>query len=156
LQLTANIEALSLPGADRADTLTKLAGGRLDEAQAAAATKSFVERNLFAPYVPPPPPRPPAPVVRSAPPPPKPVFDDAKYTFLTSVVSVGGEPEAWLSVRPKNETLKLHAGDDITVGQFKGKLIRIGSAEIEVEQDGKRRTVALGKPLAEIAATKGS
>lgn len=149
LQLTATIEALSLPEADRKDKLTELSGARLDDARAQAAEKAIVERNLFAPYVPPPPPKPPVVVKTTPPPPPKPKFDEAKYTFLTSVVSIDGEPQAWLSVRPTKELLKLRTGDEIKVGQFGGKLIRIAPTEIEIEQDGKLRKVTLGKSLGE-------
>jgi len=147
LQLTATIEALILPEADRTDKLTTLAGGRLDETRATTAMQTIAERNLFAPYVPPPPPAPPVVAVSAPPPPPPPVFDEAKYTFLTSVVSVSGEAEAWLTVRPTKQLLKLRTGDGIKVGRFEGTLTRIGRTEIEVEQDGKRRTVALGTPL---------
>lgn len=152
LQLTATIEALSLPGADRADKLTELQGVRLDEARAKTAERTIVDRNLFAPYVPPPPPKPVVTVKPTPPPPPKPKFDEAKYTFLTSVVSVDGAPQAWLTVRPTKQLLKLRAGDAIQVGQFDGKLVRIGRTEIEVEQAGKRRKVALGKSLGEATA----
>lgn len=149
MQLTATIEALSLPEADRADKLTTSQGARLDEARAKTAQQTIVERNLFAAYVPPPPPKPPVVVKTPPPPPPKPKFDEAKYTFLTSVVSIDGEPQAWLTVRPTQQLLKLRAGDAIQVGQFDGKLVRIAPTAIEIEQDGKRRKVALGKSLGE-------
>jgi hypothetical protein len=151
LQLTATIEALSLPEANRTDKLTELAGGRLSADSAKTATKTIVDRNLFAAYVPPPPPKPPAPVVKTTPPPPKPKFDEAKYTFLTSVVAADDALEAGLTVRPTKQLLKLRTGDDIQVGQFAGTLVRIGAKEIEVEQDGKRRVIALGKSLGETA-----
>jgi hypothetical protein len=148
LQMTATIEALSLPEADRKDKLTESSGMRLDEERAKTAQQTIVDRNLFAPYVPPPPPKPPI-VVKTTPPPPKPKFDEAKYTFLTSVVSIDGEPQAWLTVRPTKQLLKLRTGDDVKVGLFDGKLVRIGPTEIEIEQDGKRRKVTLGKSLGE-------
>ncbi len=146
LQLTATIEALSLPAADRTDRLTTSTDGRIDEARAVAATQLIAARNLFAPYVPPTPPRPP--VVDVAPPPPPPAFDESKYTYLTSILFVGEEPQAWLNIRPTKQTLRLRAGDGIRVGQFTGTLVRIGDAEIEVEQAGERRIVRLGQTLA--------
>jgi hypothetical protein len=157
LQVTASVEALVLSEADRADKLTTTTGARLDEKRAAAESKTVLDRNLFAAYVPPPPPRPPVQPVKPTPPPPKPpVFDTAKYAFLTSIVSVDSEPEAWLLVRTTNELLKLRTGDAIKVGQFEGKLVRIGANEIEVERDGKRRTIALGKSLEPGAAPPAS
>lgn len=145
LQLTAAVEALVLEEADRADKLATTTGARLDAVRAAAESKTILDRNLFAAYVPPIPPKPPAPPAKTPPPPP--AFDVAKYTFVTSIVSVDSEPQAWLFVRPTNQLLKLRAGDAVQIGQFNGKLVRIGAAEIEIEHDGKRRRVALGKSL---------
>ncbi len=107
---------------------------------------AIVERNLFAAYVPPPPPPRPRETTVAAPPPP-PAFDPAKYTYLTSIIEVDSRPQAWLNVRPTKQTLRLFVGDGITVGKFSGKLVRIADKEIEIESDGKRRVVALGKSL---------
>jgi len=148
LTLNAGIEALAMEGAPRTDTLGTAAGARLDEARGAELAAVITKRNLFAPYVPPPPPTPPPmPVVEAPPPPPPPAFDPAKFTILTSIVFVRAQPEAWLDVRPTNQLLKLKVGDEVSVGQFKGKLVRIGDREIEIEDDGKRRLVSLGKAL---------
>jgi len=149
--LTAGIEALAMDSAPRVDTLNTATGARLDEARGAELAAAITKRNLFAPYVPPPaPPPPPTTVVETPappPPPPPPAFDPAKFTVLTSIVFVKSEPEAWLDVRPTNQLLKLKIGDAITVGQFKGKLVRIGDREIEIDKDGKRQLVSLGKAL---------
>lgn len=153
LTLTAGIEALVMDDAPRIDTLGTASGARLNEARGAELAAAITKRNLFAPYVPPPPPPPPpttvveAPPAPPPPPPPPPSFDPAKFTILTSIVFVQAEPQAWLDVRPTNQLLKLKVGDPVTVGQFKGKLVRIGDREIEVETDGKRQLVSLGKAL---------
>lgn len=149
IQITAGIEALAMESAPRTDTLGTATGARLDEARGTELVAAIVKRNLFAPYVPPPPPPPPPTAVVEAPPPPPPppAFDAAKFTFLTSIVFVQSQPEAWFDVRPTNQLLKLKQGDAVEVGQFKGKLVRIGDREIEIESEGKRRVVALGKPL---------
>jgi len=149
LQMTATIEAASLVDADARDRLATSNVGPLDEARAAEAVKTISTRNWFAAYVPPPPPKPPAPPTSAPPPPPKPVFDEAKFAVLTSIIFVDAKPQAWVNVRPTKQLLRLQEGDGIEVGQFRGKLVRIGAQEIEVEQDGKRRTVALGKSLAQ-------
>ncbi len=147
LQLTATVEAASLVDADARDRLATSGVGPLDEARSAEAAKTIAARNWFAAYVPPPPPMPPT--VSAPPPPPKPAFDEAKFAVLTSIIFVDAKPQAWVNVRPTKQTLRLHEGDGIEVGQFRGKLVRIGTREIEVEQDGVRRTVALGKSLAQ-------
>lgn len=146
LQLTATIEALSLPGADRTDRLTEAVDPQFEEGPTAEMLAKLQQRNFFAAYVPPPPPKPP--YNPPPPPPPPPVFDEAKFAFLTSILSVDDRPQAWLSVRPTKQTLKLHEGDGIKVGRFTGTVVRIAEAEIEVEQDGNRRVVKLGQTLA--------
>lgn len=152
LTLTAGIEALAMESAPRVDTLATTSGVRLDEARAAELAAAITKRNLFAPYVPPPPPPPPPTAVVETtppppPPPPPPAFDPAKFTILTSIVFVKSEPQAWLDVRPNNQLLKLKVGDAVSVGQFRGTLVRIGDREIEVDSDGKKQIVALGKAL---------
>lgn len=147
MQFSATIEALSLPGADRRDRLSDAVDPNFDAARADTLVKTLTERSFFAAYVPPPPPRPPAPP-SSAPPPP-PVFDESKYAYLTSVLAVGSEPQAWLSIRPTKQTLRLKTGDDLRVGRVTATVVRIGDAEMEIEQDGKRRVIRLGQPLTE-------
>jgi len=146
LQLTATIEALALGDASRRDALSAKPSERVSEQAAGDAVAAIVERNLFAAYVPPPPPPRPRETTVAAPPPP-PAFDPAKYTYLTSIIEVDSRPQAWLNVRPTKQTLRLFVGDGITVGKFSGKLVRIADKEIEIESDGKRRVVALGKSL---------
>jgi hypothetical protein len=145
LQIAAFVEAVILPETARRDKLVETTGARLSKAEADAAVAAVTKRNFFAAYVPPPPPRQPEPVVEAPPPPPK--FDESKHTVLTSIISVDSVPEAWLNVRPTQQLLKLHEGDGIEVGAFKGKLVRIGEKEIEIDREGKRVVIALGTPL---------
>lgn len=148
IQITANIEALAMDDATRADELSTSPGVRVDEARGKELAAAITARNVFAPYVPPPPPPPPPTAVVEAPPaPPPPAFDPSKFTFLTSIIFVQAQPQAWLYVRPTNQLLKLNVGDAVAVGGFTGKLVRIGDQEIEIESAGKRRVVGLGKSL---------
>lgn len=145
LELSFTIEALVLPGADRKDALNHEAGRRLKAPDLKSYTEVIVRRDLFAAYVPPPPPRP---VVQAPPPPPpKPAFDNARYAVLTAILEIDDAPQAWLSVKTTGEVLKLRPGDPLEVGAFKGRVLRIGVADIEVESAGQRRLVALGKSL---------
>jgi len=145
LQVAAVVEAIVLPDTARRDKLVETTGSRLTEAEADAAVKAVVGRNFFAAYVPPVPPRPQVRVAEAPPPPPK--FDESKHTVLTTIIFVDAAPEAWLSVRPTKQLLKLHEGQEIEVGAFKGKLVRIGEKEIEIDREGKRVVVALGTAL---------
>lgn len=146
LQLTATIETLILNDAASQNSLNAKVNAAWNQQASDDAVKSIVDRNLFAAYVPPPPPPPPA-REYTPPPPPPPAFDPSKFTFLTSIISIDDQPQAWLNVRPTNQLLRLFEGDSISVGKFEGKLVRIGEREIEIEAAGKRRVVAIGKSL---------
>jgi len=144
LDLTFVVEALSLPGCDRRDTLSKepakrLAASSLDEYQ-----KAIVQRNLFAAYKAPSAP-PPGPV--QAPEPPK--FDPGQYTYLTGIVGIDGEPEAWVIARTTGRKYRLREGDTFEVGEIRAKVIHINQRDAEIEFDGKRWRVPMGDNLRE-------
>ncbi|PQO42484.1 putative Ig domain-containing protein [Blastopirellula marina] len=91
------------------------------------------------------------------PPPPEepreqpPSFDEAKYTFLTGTVAVGGQPKAWLNNRPKNQQLRLAPGESFTIGTLKGKVIDVRDREVIIEIEGNQRLLSIGQPLADAA-----
>jgi Tfp pilus assembly protein PilO len=142
LDLNFTIEALVLPGADRKDALNEEPGDRLMHATLAAYSEPIVKRNLFAEYVPPQPPRPQ--VAREQPPP---AFDPAKFAVLTGITEDGVNTHAWINVRTSGELLKLRKGDKIKVGEFEATITRIDASSIELDNDGKRRWLSLGKTL---------
>lgn len=94
-------------------------------------------------------PPPPRVVVREKPEPPKPKFDESKHTFLTAIVEIGGRPEAWLSIRTADELLKLHVGEEISIGSVVGVIESISETEITIRGDDRRLTVKLGHNLGE-------
>lgn len=143
LDLSFTIEALVLPGADRKDALNEERGERLVHATLAAYQEPIVKRNLFAEYVPPQPPRPQVAVDTTKPP----EFDAAKFAVLTAIIENGSDSQAWINVRTSGELLKLRLGDQLKVGKFQATVTRIDSSGVEVESDGKRRLLALGKTL---------
>lgn len=110
---------------------------------AGVPAKSTTHTVKFA-IVDPPPPREPEKIVE------KPKFDTAKFTYLTAVLDVGGQPEAWLLVRTTGQTLKLQVGEKFDVGTMQGVIRRIGEQDVEVETaDGKRWLISIGENLRE-------
>lgn len=78
-----------------------------------------------------------------------PDFDEAKFTYLTGTVAVGGQPKAWLNNRPKNQQLRLGPGDTFSVGTLKGKVVDVKDREVVIEIEGDLRVLTIGQPLAE-------
>lgn len=144
LDLSFTIEALVLPGADRKDALNEESGERLVHATLAAYQEPIVKRNLFAEYTPP---RPAPPVVKQEEVTKPPEFDPAKFAVLTAIIENGSESQVWINVRTSGELLKLRQGDKLQVGKFQATITRIDGSGVEMESDGKRRLLALGKTL---------
>lgn len=144
LVLTATIEALSLPAADK-DRLNDQPAQRLARSKLEDYVQTIVSRNFFAPYTPPPPPRPLVPDTPRSP--PQPQFDVARYAFLTAILHVSGQAEAWINVRPTGELLRLRQGDVLQVGAFRGTVMRIAERHIELDCDGQPCHVPLGSSL---------
>ena len=156
LDLVANIEAVSLPGAvdaqgdDRPDQLYQApqeqsadAGDKSGDPAEEAAPNDFlasiVSRNMFMPYSPPPPPE------------DKP--EHLKQTVVTAIVEVNDQRQVWILTRTTGKLHKLVKGQSFELGK-EGNLVRatigtIGPREVEVisERDGRQYTVALGDDL---------
>jgi hypothetical protein len=99
----------------------------------------------------PPPPKPPEPA-----PPPKLAFDLAKYTDLTAVIEVNGQPEVWLHVRPLGQMLKLHVGDKFDLGSIKNAVIEeIDSSGLVFVWEGKQRKLERGMFLEQAGVLGG-
>jgi Tfp pilus assembly protein PilO len=144
LELNLTIEALVLPGADRSDSLNEERSGRLKLAAAEPYQQVIGKRNLFAAYSPP---APPAAFTQRSYAPSTPSFDKARFAVLTAILEVGDGPQAWVSIKTTGELIRLREGDKVSVGQFNGTVTRINVSDIEIESDGKRRQLALGKSL---------
>jgi len=92
--------------------------------------------------------------VTDPPPPPKvePVkkkldFDDAKYTFVTAILDIGGTWEVWLTVRTSGTVHKLHEGEKVNIGSIEGKITKVDASMVEIETPEQRIQVALGDNL---------
>ena len=153
LSIAMAVEALSLPGAERGEGLSEEISNRLRHGAPADYAASITKRNLFAEYQPPVPVKPV--VVATKPkveaPPKPPAFDAAKYAIITAILEVNNRRQMWLSVQTTGKTFKLFEGDAFEVGAMRGTIGRIGSREVELNVDGKRRLVALGESLNDAA-----
>ncbi|MEE8451610.1 MAG: hypothetical protein V3R99_06830 [Thermoguttaceae bacterium] len=158
LTLSIIIEALSMPQADRPDTLSKEPSERLELAELEDYVEAIVKRQLdeeqdpvdgglFVAY------RPPAPPYEPPPPTPDPLkppeFDPTTQTFLTAVVGVGGRPQAWLFIRSSNKTLKYYEGDEFEIGPIRGTVARIDVRQVELQVRGRSVLLALNDNLNE-------
>lgn len=129
--VSLSIEALVLPGAERKDQLNEATSDRLAFKEFDDYRRPITDRNVFAPYS-------------------EPEESDAsKEAFVTAVMKVDGRLQAWLSLRNWGRVRKLYEGDRIDVGSVHATVARIEAHSIEIEADGKRRKVALGKSLAD-------
>ena len=146
MQIHLSVEALILPGATHKDSLPDGKSDRLKLASAAEYEKSIVGRDLFKPYTPPRPPR----QTVTAPRPPAPKFDEASQAYVTGILGPPVNLQAWITVRTTGEVLRVHTGDDVKVGEFKGKVESISPLMIVIKtEDDKQLRVKLGSSLRE-------
>ncbi len=75
----------------------------------------------------------------------------AKFAIVSAILEVDDRPQVWLLVKTSGKLLKLHEGDAVEVGQFKGKITKISRLDVEIESEGKRQLIALGENLRQAA-----
>jgi hypothetical protein len=137
LDVTLNIEALSLPGADRAEKLSQEPGTWLKLVQL-SDYNLIAQRNLFSPPA----------SARTGPPPSPPSLDAAQFTFVTAIIKdVDGQTQVWLVDRMAGKTLKLNQGERFQIGPVQGRVAQIGTDDVVVELDGRSRRLRLGDHL---------
>ena len=130
LELSISIDALVLPQAEQKDRLNtrrsvRLASHRLEDYQV------LVQRNFFC-------------VSDSA--------DPTMFTYLTAVNRIDGQPEVWFTVRTNDEILRLHQGEVLEVGVFRGTVVEITDSDVVLESDGERWLLTVGENLTQAAA----
>jgi hypothetical protein len=153
IDLLISIEAIALDDAVAKDSLPSgpLVERKLPDLK--EYVKTIVDRNVFVAYTPPPPPPPPSPPrptrpVRPPTPPPEPVLDPSQFAYVNGIVEVNGKREVWLYIRTENKTLRLGENDTFEVGEVRGRVLKIGVREVNLEINGHVRTLALGDNLA--------
>jgi hypothetical protein len=148
MELTIDVEAMQLPGADRPDKLNLEPSGRLKLGSQSAYEKTIGDRNLFVAYTPPKQER-----VKTEPPKTvaKQPFDIAKFAKITGIVEDNDRPQIWVSVQTTGELLKLSEGEDFTVGDVQCKVVKIGVRDAVVTVAGKQKQVKLEDNLRDAA-----
>jgi hypothetical protein len=144
IEVSLDVEALSLPRAEATDKLPEGDSKRLKLASLEEYQKTLSERDLVNVYTPPRPPRPPV-AERTDPKPTK--FDDAEQAHFTASLGPAEALQAWITVRTTGETMRLSAGDEIKVGALDGKIVSIEGRSLVYESEGKKFRVALGESL---------
>jgi len=145
VEVSMEVEALSLPGAEATDKLPEGDSKRLRLAKLEEYKKTFEDRDLASVYTPPRPPGTPLAGQRDSAPP---KFDDAEQAhFSGSTAGPTGAPKAWINVRTTGETMYLSAGDDLKIGSLEGKIVSVDNRSLVYEAGGKKFRVALGDSL---------
>ena len=90
-------------------------------------------------------------------PPPEPLkYDDAKQTVLTGLTRGRGDWQAWLEVRPREETLKVRVGDEFEIGSVKASVKSIDSRRMLLDVDGDEVEVRQAQKLKEAVDAAGT
>lgn len=130
--LVLSVEALALPGADRNDKLAEGDSGRLAWDGMTQYTGPILQRDLFSPYQPP---------AQRA--------DPAQDTYFTGLVKDDGEYAVWVNWRSSGRLAKLRQGESFYLGINEATVFHIAPRGVDIDYEGKRRHVELGKSLAE-------
>jgi hypothetical protein len=131
LDLAITVEALVLPTADRPDELSLVRANRLAFSDL-PDYRLIADRNLFG-------------FTSQG-------VQETDQTFLTAIVQVQDQPQAWFTVRSTDRVLKLSQGDQLSVGQFQGTVREIAGHDVIVESDEERWLMTIGDSLAQALA----
>lgn len=132
LELSLAVEALVLPNAEAADELNDRRSNRL-AFDAFQQYRAIHDRNVFGEG-------------GAA------ALDASDFAFLTAILNVDGQPEAWFTLRTTGEVLKLRSGESFEVGQFRGTVAEIEQQDLVIQSDDERWLVSLGENLGQAAA----
>ena len=128
IEVNIDVEAMSLPGADRKSKLTEERGKTLQRDKLSDYSQAIVKRNLFGPFHPPGP-------------------DATELTFVTAILAMDGRGEVWLVNRTTGQNWKLHEGDRFEVSALQGTVKSIGTHDIVVDVDGRLHRYRSGDKL---------
>lgn len=130
LDISLNIEAISLPTADREDRLSEAEQYVL--AFPALQDYSLVaERDWFG--------------MGGA-------ADVADQTYLTAVTSVDQEPRAWFTLRTTDQVMQQAEGDSFSIGRLQLKIVSIDQTDVLLAASGEYWLVSVGESLSEATA----
>jgi hypothetical protein len=127
LTVKIDIEAMSLPSADRKNKLTAERGKSLQLKTLADYNQAIANGKIFAM--------------------PQGPADIAIMTFVTAILAVDGRGEAWLVNRMSGQNWQLHENDQFQVGMLRGTVKSIGTHDLVIEVDGRPRRFRSGNSL---------
>lgn len=84
-----------------------------------------------------------------APPAETPQFDAASQSFVSAILSGRNGAQVWIRTKTDNNTYKVGAGDEISIGTVKGKIVEVNvdSQFVEIETEGRRWTFGMDDSL---------
>jgi hypothetical protein len=84
-----------------------------------------------------------------APPAEAPKFDAASQSFVSAILSGRDGAQVWIRTKTDNNLYKVKAGDEISIGTIKGKVIEVNVDEqfVEIESEGRRWTLGMDDSL---------
>lgn len=85
-------------------------------------------------------------------PPPPPAPEDEKFNVasqskLTGLVSGRQGAEAWIHSLTEGKTHMLRQGDELVLGELKGKVVGVGVNYVELETDGRKWTLGIDEAV---------
>jgi hypothetical protein len=126
LEIALAVEALALNDADRKDRLASRVSDRL-ASDSLADYRPIVQRNLFG--------------IGGG------VVDEADFAYLTAVIEVNGEPEAWFTLRASGKLLKLRRQQSFEIGPFQGTVAEIDGSDVVLLCDDERWLLSVGESV---------
>jgi Tfp pilus assembly protein PilO len=126
LDFAISIEALSLDNAASKDQLSNHVSDRL-ASDDLADYQSIVDRNLFG-------------VGGGA-------ADEADFAYLTAIIEVNGQAEAWFTLRASGQLLKLRSQQSFDIGPFHGTVDQIHDSDVVLLCDDERWLISVGENL---------
>ena len=73
--------------------------------------------------------------------------DPSDFAYLTAVIEVNGEPEAWFTLRASGKLLKLRRQQSFDIGSFHGVVADISGSDVTLLCDDERWLLTVGENL---------
>jgi hypothetical protein len=138
-QLTMEVEALLLPGATNSDSMPKGKINPFRLADVGEYRKSILGRDIFKQFTPP---RGDPGTARTEEP-----VDDSRFAKFTGISQGEKGLIAWIYVMNTGNTMLVSEGEDVRVGNFRGKVVGVELRALTLEVNGQRRRVPIGTLL---------
>ncbi|QDU81788.1 hypothetical protein Pla110_35380 [Polystyrenella longa] len=136
IDISLGIEALSMAGVKRDHLITEEPSERLAYSDV-LDYRPIIKRNFFS--------------VGGE-------FDPVNLTRLSGITysSLTGQPEAWFTLGATDERVELKSGEELTVGDFTGKIVQIAESDVILESGGSKWLLSIGENLDQAYAIPAS